>query len=63
MLIAYSKIAINFGEISSSVTIMCVCLRQELLQILAEACLYPVGSEVAAACIQPSFDCLLVSYG
>ena len=35
--------------------------RQQLLQLFAEACLYPVEEGVAAVCIQPTFEALIVS--
>ena len=35
--------------------------RQELLQLMAEGCLYPLNVDMAVKCLQPVFDFLLVS--
>ena len=35
--------------------------RQELLQLLAEGCLYPVSEDVSAKCVEPIFNALIVS--
>ncbi len=35
--------------------------RQELLQLMAEGCLCPVDSDMAVKCLEPVFNCLLVS--
>ena len=34
--------------------------RQELLQLLAEGCLYPVTDDVSSKCVEPIFHVLLV---
>ena len=35
--------------------------RQELLQLLAEGCLYPIKEEVSSKCVEPVYTALLVS--
>lgn len=35
--------------------------RQELLQLLAEGCLYPVSEDTSAKCVEPIFNALIVS--